>query len=64
MTPDDDVKALRITAWLMVGSTVFMTVSAIGGGSWSAAFFAGIAAWFAWCRYWDRKAVAAAMKGD
>jgi hypothetical protein len=37
-----------MAAWMMTASAVFMSVAAIGGGSWMAAYFAGAAAWFAW----------------
>ena len=38
----------KIVAWLMTFSAVAQLVVWIGGGSGSAAFFAGTAAWFAW----------------
>lgn len=38
----------KIVAWMMTFSAGCQFVFWIGGGSGSAAFFAGAAAWFAW----------------
>lgn len=38
----------KVVAWMMTLSAAFQLVAWIGGAPGSAAFYAGLAAWFAW----------------